>query len=240
MKGILYGVGVGPGDPELMTLQAARIIRESDVIFAPGKTAEESVAYRIAAGAVPEIQEKEAVGLPMPMTKDEDRRREAHEAAAEQIIEVLRQGKKAAYLTLGDPCIYSTYLYVHKRVEEAGYPARLVSGIPSFLAVSVALDEGLVEKDEMLHLIPASYSVEEGLLLPGTKVLMKAGKEAARVRDYLKEKGYSAKAVERCGMEGEKIYHSLDEIPDDLSYYSIMIVKEKSAENEEVKEAGGK
>lgn len=228
MKGTLYGVGVGPGDPELLTLQAVRIIRESDVIFAPGRVPEETTAYQIAAGAVPEIASKKAAGLYMPMTKDEKEREKAHEAAVHQIIEVLKQGKTAAYLTLGDPCIYSTYLYVHKKVEEAGYPAQLINGIPSFLAVSAALDEGLVEKDQMLHLIPASYPIEEGIALSGTKVLMKAGKEAAKVRDCLKEQGKQGKAVERCKMAGEKIYRSLDEIPDDLSYYSIMVVKDGS------------
>lgn len=226
MKGRLYGVGVGPGDPELLTLQAVRIIRECEVIFAPGKEPRETTAYQIAAGAVLELASKEAVGLYMPMTKDEEERVKAHEAAVEQILKVLEQGRNAAYLTLGDPCIYSTYLYVHKRVEEAGYPAQLVNGIPSFLAVSAALDEGLVEKDQMLHLIPASYPIEGGMALSGTKVLMKAGKEAAKVRDYLKAAGREGKAVERCQMDGEKIYGSLDEIPDDLSYYSIMVVKD--------------
>lgn len=226
MKGTLYGVGVGPGDPELLTLQAVRIIRESDVIFAPGKVPEETTAYQIAAGAVPELALKKTEGLYMPMTKDEEAREKAHEDAAKRILAVLEQGKTAAYLTLGDPCIYSTYLYVHKKVEAAGYPAKLINGIPSFLAVSAALDEGLVEKDQMLHLIPASYPIAEGIALSGTKVLMKAGKEAARVRDYLKENGQKGQAVERCKMDGEKIYRSLDEIPDDLSYYSIMVVKD--------------
>ncbi len=226
MEGILYGVGVGPGDPELMTLQAVRVIRECDLILAPGKKPKETVAWRIAAGAVPELEEKEAVGIHMPMTRDPDTRRGAHEKAGERIIQELAKGRRAAFLILGDPCIYSTYLYVYKRVRSAGYRAEIISGIPSFIAASAAVGEGLVENGQMLHLVPASCPSAEGMALPGTRVLMKAGKAAAWVRDELLARGEKGWAVEKCGMEGERIFHSLDEIPDDLSYYSIIVAKE--------------
>ena len=107
MEGILYGVGVGPGDPELMTLQAVRVIRECDLILAPGKEPRETVAWKIAAGAVPGLEEKEALGIHMPMTRDPKTRQEAHEAAAERIVQELAKGRRTAFLTLGDPCIYS-------------------------------------------------------------------------------------------------------------------------------------
>ena len=126
MEGILYGVGVGPGDPELMTLQAVRVIRECDLILAPGKEPRETVAWQIAAGAVPELEEKEAVGIHMPMTKDPDTLKKAHGEAAERIIQELAKGRRAAFLTLGDPCIYSTYLYVHKKVRSAGCRAEII------------------------------------------------------------------------------------------------------------------
>ena len=74
MKGIAYGVGVGPGDPELMTLKAVRLIKENSVIAVPGKIAEESVAYKIAAGAAPEISDKELIAVDMPMTRDAEAR----------------------------------------------------------------------------------------------------------------------------------------------------------------------
>ena len=85
MAGILYGVGVGPGDPELMTLQAVRVIRACDVILAPGREPKETVAWKIAAGAVPELAEKEAVGIHMPMTKDPDILQKAHQEAVDRI-----------------------------------------------------------------------------------------------------------------------------------------------------------
>lgn len=82
-------------------------------------------------------------------------------------------GQKVVFLTLGDPTVYSTYLYVHKRVAQMGYDTEIVSGITSFCAVSARFNQGLVEKAQQLHVIPASYQIEEALKLPGTKVLMK-------------------------------------------------------------------
>ena len=130
-------------------------------------------------------------------------------------------------MTLGDVTIYSTYLYVHHRVAEAGYPVEIVNGIPSFCAVAARLNMGLVEKSEMLHIIPASYQIEEALKLPGTKVLMKAGKQMGHVKELLKQADATAVMIENCGMPGEKIYSTIDEIPEDAGYYSLIIVKEK-------------
>lgn len=227
MTGILYGVGVGPGDPELMTLKAVRVLRECQVIFTPGSEPTETVAWKIAAASVPEIGEKEVLGVKMPMTRDPEELETAHENAAQKIIGLLRQGKNIAFLTLGDPCIYSTCLYVHRRVRERGFQAELINGIPSFLAASAALGEGLVEKEEMLHLIPASYPVGDALGLPGTKVLMKAGRAATRVIESLKVHSQEVRVVERCGMEGEKIYTSAEDVPENLSYYTIIVAKER-------------
>ena len=82
MKGIVYGVGVGPGDPELMTLKAVRLIRENDVIAVSGRDVRSSVAYQIAVQAVPELAEKELVPIDMPMTKDSEKLKEAHQNGA--------------------------------------------------------------------------------------------------------------------------------------------------------------
>ena len=83
----------------------------------------------------------------------------------------LEAGRNCVFLTLGDPCIYSTYIYVHKQLSKQGYQTEIVSGIPSFLAVSAKLNEGLVEGAQMLHVIPATYQVEEGMDLPERKCL---------------------------------------------------------------------
>lgn len=226
MKGKLYGIGVGPGDPELLTLKALRIVKESPVIAVPGDIPQESVAYKIVKGAYPELDTKEIVAIPMPMTKDKKKLEESHEKGAAAIAGYLKEGRQVAFLTLGDPTVYSTYIYLHKRIEAMGYPLEIVSGIPSFCAVSARLNMGLVEKAEPLHVIPASYPIDEALDLTGTKVLMKAGKKMGDVKENLRRRGSSCRMIENCGMEDEKIYDSVEEIPDQAGYYSLIIVKE--------------
>ena len=227
MAGKLYGIGVGPGDPELLTLKAVRIIRESEVIAVPGTVKEESVAYKIVKQAVPELDEKEIIAVPMPMTKDKALLEESHEKGAKMVEEILDSGRNVAFLTLGDPTVYATYIYIHKRVEKAGYDTEIISGITSFCAVAARLNIGLVEKAEPLHVIPASYQIEDALKLPGTKVLMKAGKKMKSVKETLKAMpDCQVMMIENCGMENEKIYRSADEIDENAGYYSLIIVKE--------------
>lgn len=226
MKGKLYGIGIGPGDPELLTLKAVRLIKESPVIAVPGQVKEETVAYKIVKQAIPELDEKEFVAVHMPMTKDPVKLEESHAQATKAITDVLDTGKDVAFLTLGDPTVYSTYIYVHKRVEALGYETEIISGITSFCAVSAKLNTSLVEKAEPLHVIPASYQIEDALKLPGTKVLMKSGKKIAKVKATLKEMGCEGMMIENCGMPDEKIYRSVDEINENAGYYSLIIVKE--------------
>lgn len=226
-RGTLYGVGIGPGDPELLTLKAVRRIREAQVIALPGKEAKETVAYRIAVQAVPELENKHLLAVAMPMTKDRTELEENHKKAAKAVEQELDQGKDVAFLTLGDPTVYSTYLYVHKRVQEDGYEAKIVSGVTSFCAAAAELEIGLVENSQQLHVIPASYQIEDALKLPGTKVLMKAGRKMEQVKELLKQMDAEVLMVENCGMEGQRICRGAEEIPESAGYYSLIVVKEK-------------
>lgn len=226
MKGTLYGIGVGPGDPELLTLKALRLIKEADVIALPGEEPKETVAYKIVEGAYKELSEKVLLPVPMPMTKDPELLEKYHSEGAALVKKELDEGKNVAFLTLGDPTVYSTYIYVHKRIKEMGYNTEIISGITSFCAVSAKLDTGLVEKSQMLHVIPASYQVEEALKLSGTKVFMKAGKKMKKVKEAILSSGAQGMMVENCGMPEEKIYKSVEEIPDTAGYYSLIIVEE--------------
>ena len=229
MSGILYGIGLGPGDPELVTLKALRLIRESEVIAVPGTDIHKSVAYRIAKGAYPELDEKKLLPVPMPMTKDRQTLDAVHQAGADAIARFLKEGKQVAFLTLGDPTVYSTYLYIHRRILEQGYEAKIISGVPSFCAAAARVNMGLSEMAEPLHIIPATYSggsLEEVLALPGTKVLMKTGKEMKRVRAGILESGKSAVMVENCGMDDERVYTQPEAFPEDASYYSLIIIKD--------------
>lgn len=227
MTGTLYGVGVGPGDPELLTLKALRLIRESQVIAVPGASVTETVAYKIVKQAYPALDEKELIGLEMPMTKDAKLLKESHDRAAAAVEECLRSGKDVAFLTLGDPTVYSTYLYVHKRVEADGFPVEIISGITSFCAVAARMNMGLVEKSQPLHVIPASYQIQDALKLSGTKVLMKAGRKMGEVKRQLLEQPGEVVMIENCGMEKERCYRGAEEIPEEAGYYSLIIVKEE-------------
>ena len=229
MKGILYGVGVGPGDPELLTAKAIRLLRECDVVAAPQSTGGKQTALDIAS---PYIDKDKPVRLfNMPMTHDKQARNASHDAAADAICALLDEGKTVVFLTLGDPTVYSTYWYVHKRVAARGYTAELVPGVPSFCAAAAAMGRALCEDGEMLHVIPATHGkAEEGLSLSGSKVLMKTGKSVLEVRELLRQRGElgNAALIERVGMDGERLIEDLDEIERPSGYFSIILVKEQS------------
>lgn len=226
----LYGVGVGPGDPELMTLKAIRTVGKCDIVAIPKSGQAINVAYTIAKGAIPDLDEKKLVELDMPMIRDKGKLNQCHDEAAEKVKAWLNEGKSVAFLTLGDPTIYSTYAYVHNRVRDAGYETEIIPGITSFCAVSARLNCSLTEAEEALHVIPASYEGGlEALDLKGTKVLMKSGKFIGSIKEHLKnmENPPTVKMVERCGMEGERVFHSIDEIDEDASYFSVLIVRDQ-------------
>lgn len=229
MRGILYGVGIGPGDPELLTLKAVRLIQENEIIALPGEDPKATVAYKIAVQAVPELEEKQLLALPMLMTKNQALLDENYDRVAGTVASYLEKGKNVVFLTLGDPTVYSTYMYVHHRIADKGYETEIVSGITSFCAVAARLNTSLVERSEPLHVIPASYQIEDALKLPGTKVLMKAGKQMGKVREQVKDYGDRAVMIENCGMPDERIYASGAEIPESASYYSLIIIKEEKA-----------
>ena len=226
MGGIAYGVGVGPGDPELMTQKAIRIIRENQVIAVPGKEAKESIAYKIAAAMVPELAQKELVPIPMPMVRDRELLQEAHIRGARLIESYLGQGKNVVYLTLGDPSVYCSFSYLQQILLSDGYAVETVPGVPSFCAAAARLNLPLTEWDEPLHLVPAVHETKGSLWEPGTYVLMKASSRMAETKELLRNSKKEIFAVENCGMETEKLYRSLEEIPDDAGYLSLLIAKD--------------
>lgn len=222
----LYGISVGVGDSELISLKALKVMNKVDIIAAAGKKVEEAVAYQIARGASEEIEKKQKLSIYMPMTKDKQVLEDAHKKGADLIEEELKKGKDVGFLVLGDASIYSTYYYLHEIIKNRGYEVEMISGITSFCAVAARLGIDLVSGDEMLHIIPASYGVEEALEYKGTKVLMKAGKEMKNVKKSLKKANKTAFMVENCGLSNEKIYTRVEDIPDEAGYFSLIIVKD--------------
>jgi precorrin-2/cobalt-factor-2 C20-methyltransferase len=216
-----------------MTRKAVKTIEGSGVIVYPearGKSAR-ILAYDIAKEAYPQITEKEAVGLYLPMTRDADELAANRDKATDVITSYLAKGTDVVFVTLGDPSIYSTYIYLHRLVIAKGYQARIIPGITSFCAAAAATNDGLVDAEQALHVIPASYpNSKEALNLDGTKVLMKTGKTFGEIREYLAnkaDKGVDVRIVENCGMENERIW-TIDEVDDEHQpgYFTIVIVKE--------------
>lgn len=225
MNGIAYGVGVGPGDPEMMTLKAVRLIRENDVIALPGLVPEETFAYQIAVAAVPELADKELISVYMPMTHDKAEQERCHREGAAKMEEYLRQGKNVVYLTLGDSTIFCTFSYLQKYLEEDGFETRLVNGIPSFCAAAARVNQSLSLWNEQIHVLPAVHNLNGELPANGTCVLMKSGSKMKQVKEQIIRSGRDAVMVENCGTENEKVYLHVEDIPDNAGYYSLIIAK---------------
>lgn len=227
MNGKLYGVGVGPGDPRLMTCLAVETIEHCPVIAVPSEVREHALSYRIASGMVKGIENKECLNLSAPMTRDRQVLAQSYRRAAERIIACLDAQKDVAYLTLGDPTIYSTYIYIHRLVTAQGYAAQMINGVPSFCAVAARLGDSLADRSEQLHILPSAYAVEEALAYPGNKVLMKAAPRLNEVKERLRKMEIKGIMVENCGLSGERIYQGVEEMPEKASYYATVVVKDR-------------
>lgn len=227
-KGVLYGVGVGPGDPELLTLKAVRRIGRCGVIAAPRTQGGGMLALDIAAQAV-DLSGKTILPLDFPMERDPDRRAAVHRAAAEAVEGHLAAGRDVAVLNLGDVSIYATYAYLMELLEQRGYETVMIPGVPSFCAVAARLGTGLTERDAPLHIAPGG-AAEDILDLPGTKVLMKSGRQLPGVLAALEKSGRLAGSmlVKNCGLPGEAVYPDLSrQAPESgAGYFATLIVKE--------------
>ena len=224
-QGILYGVGVGPGDPELLTLKARRIISQADALAVPDKGSGEKTALKIVG---PLAEGKRQIPMEAPMIRDQAEREAAYGRNADKIASELDQGRTVAFITLGDPSVYSTYLYVHRRILARGYRAELVPGVPSFCAVAAALGQGLCEDSDRLLIVPASHKdVGDCLDVDADLVFMKAGRELGALRRKLADRGLLDRAsmVENCGMEGQRVYPRFADAPEDCGYFSVVLVK---------------
>ena len=151
MRGMLYGVGVGPGDPELITRKAERVIRQSAVLAVPDAGRGEKTALNI----VGELAEgKQLLSCAAPMVRDHEALDAAYERNADLVCAALDEGKDVAFITLGDPTVYSTYLYLHKKVVARGYDAEIIPGVPSFCAVAARLGTACAKNRSGCSLFP--------------------------------------------------------------------------------------
>jgi precorrin-2/cobalt-factor-2 C20-methyltransferase len=250
MTGKLYVIGVGPGDPELMTLKAVRILKEVFCVFVPkGREEGSSLALSIVRGAV-SLDGKKIVELHFPMMKTAPHpsplptgEREVSQAedlnakwneAVHAIVSVLEQGMDVAFITIGDPGIYSTFFYLYDKLLERRpeFVIEIVPGISSINAAAARAGLYLGLGNDRIAILPANYldSLEETLEKFDTVVLMKVNKVFGTVREQLNKMNRLASAtfVVRAGMDDERVYKDISQIHEkDLNYFSLMIVRKR-------------
>ena len=228
MPGVIYGVGVGIGDPGDLTLKAVAKIKESDVLILPRKDISKCRAYNIARSVIPEIEQIEKLALEFPMSKDAHVREENHRKIYETAKSLVLEGKTVTFLTIGDPALFSTFMYIARLAEADGIRTVAISGVSSVTACANALGINLCDSGQQLHVIPDTDDIRSSLDLPGTKLIMKCGRDILLIKEILKDRPVSVYAVSDCGMPEEKCYYGLDELPDEGNYMLTLIVKDRS------------
>lgn len=240
MPGKLTVVGVGPGDPELLTLKGLRILKEAKCIFVPkGREEGSSLALSVITGLV-DLSGKEVVEAYFPMRKTRGPRQGAEQGdlderwrdTVESVLSRLNSNTDVVFITIGDPTVYSTFYYLHERLLDLNHDLQIeiVPGVSSIMASAARAGVYLGIADERIAVLPANYmsNLEDTLQKFDTVVLMKVNKVFDQIRKKLDQMRLTEKAVyvARTGMEGEKIFRNLNEVTeDDLNYFSMVIVK---------------
>lgn len=222
--GKLFGVSVGPGDPELLTLKAVRVLNSCSAIAVPETKLGNTVALQIIENVI-DLSGKQIIRLPFRMSRDPEVLIKSHEEQALMLLNILKNGNDAAMISLGDISIYSTFGYIAKLVENEGCEVERVSGVPSFCECACRLGMSLTEMNLPIHILPSRCVNEETLLqLPGSKVIMKDASGFFAIKKILREKGFHAAAVTNCGLPNEKIYQDFNDLPDQPAYFTTIIV----------------
>ncbi len=231
----LYGVGVGPGDPELLTLKAIRILQSVPVICVPRSSYDsDSFALSIVEGVI-DKKEQEIIPLIFPMSKDKEVTKKFWDESARIIEGKLKAGKDVACISIGDPFFYSTFIYVFENLKERlkDLVVEIVPGVSSINASSAAALLPLAKANERVAVLPATYEKErlrDALKDYDTIILMKVNKVFDDVLAVLEEMGLKDKSVfiSRCGTENEKIIKDIKTLKGkELDYLSMIIVRKQ-------------
>ncbi len=229
--GRLYGIGVGPGDPELLTLKAARILGQVAAVFAASSSGNDhSIAQSIVAPHLaPEVP---VIRLAFPMTRDTVALEAAWRANAAAMAGVLVSGRDAAFITLGDPLLYSTFGYVLPLVTELlpGLETMVVPGVTSFQAAAAATGTVLAASGENLLVasgVDAPDRLRQALATADNAVILKAYRQFPRLRRMLTDMGLAGGTtfVTRLGHDGEAVERDLAKAPEAPHYLSLCLVK---------------
>ncbi len=233
----LIGIGVGPGDPELLTVKAVRAIESADTIMCPASAADRpSIALSIVSDMIKPTQE--VVKLIFPMTKDTDILRDAWKRNAKIMAAKVLQGNNVVYLTVGDPYLYSTWIYMHKDLE-TNHPdmnITVIPGIVSMFTFASKVGVSIAEGSEKVAIIPSCYdlsSVKEIAKNSETLVFLKDGRYFDQVIEVLRESGFPSDSIfaigQDLGTDKEIIRRlTLGEVNDQTlttKYFSILVVK---------------
>ena len=223
-QGVFYAVSVGPGDPELLTRQACRVLAACDIIAAPRMKSGRMLALDIAAGAV-DMRGKTILPLDFTMERSETAREDSYRTAAAAIEAELSAGRDVAMVNLGDVSVYATAYYILECVRSDGFEVVMCPGVTSFCAVAARLGRSLTRMEEPLHILPGSMDMDSALTLEGTKVLMKSGRAIRETVDALERHGLAARAgmVADCGLETEQVYTDLRQLPEEISYFATIV-----------------
>jgi len=229
----IYAVGVGPGDPELLTRKAERILRQAPVVCAPAASAGDSSHALSIVESLLDRSRQEIIIRVFPMRKDQDGLDAFWEEAAETVAAHVLAGRDVAFITIGDPFLYSTFLYLYRilRQRYPHIPVEVVPGVSSVTAAAVAAGIPLAAASERVAILPATFEDENlrhTLLDFDTVVLMKVNRVFDRIYALLKELGLDRKGafVSRAGTADETVTFDLASlVGKKLDYLSLLIVK---------------
>ncbi len=235
--GKLYGVGVGPGAPDLITLRALDRLRKADCIAIPRRDAfTPSVAWRIAEPNLPEISGQERFFLNFPMTKTPEILKPAWDTAFGEIGKRLLAGKSVAFITEGDPFVYSTFIYLYQHAQKLwpDVEIEVIAGVSSLSAVAISADIPVADGQEKIAVLPASYGLEDLraiLRMFDTILLMKVSSVMPQVVEALEAEGLldSAVYVSKATTQQQKIIRDIAKIKNDkCDYFSMVVVSKKN------------
>lgn len=229
MSGTLYGIGVGPGDPELLTMKAWRLIAGASTIAYLCANGGESTALEITKPFLPD--DYTPIAIDMPMRVEREAAQVAYNKGSEQISEVLNQGGDVIFLCEGDPFFYGSFMYVFERLIE-NHKVIVVPGITSISAASAELQQPLVERDETLKVLPATMSAENlksELATASAAAIIKVGRHINKVKTVLSELDLLDKATAiEYATKPSQVIRPLNEIESDtLPYFTTIIVRRK-------------